>query len=105
MLIPLVLVVYIVMRADPAYIEFLSVGNAINSLKKEPDLKEKSQGDIYTMIKNRFDINDIHRVEKDDVKIQKTTNAVSINIAYEAKVPLFWNVSLALSFHKSVVVR
>jgi len=24
---------------------------------------------------------------------------------YEAKVPLFWNVSLAPSFHKSVVVR
>ena len=63
------------------------------------------KGEIYTMIKKRLDINDTHRVEKDEVKIQKTTNAVSVNIDYEAKVPLFWNVSLALSFHKSVVVR
>jgi hypothetical protein len=57
------------------------------------------------MIKKRLDVNDIHSVDKDDVKIQKTVNDVKVAIDYETRVPLFGNVALALSFHKSAVMR
>lgn len=57
------------------------------------------------MIKKRLDVNDIKSVEKDDIKIQKTVNDVTVTIDYEARVPLFWNVALAFSFHKSAVMR
>ena len=99
------LAVYIVLRVAPIYIEALSVGDVVNSLKKELDLKEKSREEIYTMIKKRLDVNDISSVEKDDIKIQKTVNDVTVTIDYEARVPLFWNVALAFSFHKSAVMR
>ena len=105
MLIPLLLVAYIVIRAAPVYVEAFSVGDAINSLKKELDVKEKSREEIYTMIKKRLDVNNINYIAKDDVKIQKTSNEVKVNIDYEARVPLFGNVALALAFHKSAVVR
>jgi hypothetical protein len=59
----------------------------------------------YNMIKKRLDVNDIKSVEKDDIKIQKTVNDVTVTIDYEARVPLFWNVALAFSFHKSAVMR
>ncbi len=104
-LIPVGLAVYIILRAAPAYIEALSVGDVVNSLKKEMDLKEKSREEIYTMIKKRLDVNNITSVEKDDIKIQKTVNDVTVTIDYEARVPLFWNVALAFSFHKSAVMR
>ena len=104
-LIPVGLAVYIILRAAPAYIEALSVGDVVNSLKKEMELKEKSREEIYTMIKKRFEINNISSVDKDDIKIQKTVNDVTVTIDYEARVPLFWNVALALSFHKRAVVR
>lgn len=104
-LIPVGLAVYIVMRAAPAYIEALSVGDVVNSLKKEMDLKEKSRDEIYTMIKKRLDVNNISSVDKDDIKIQKTVNDVTVTIDYEARVPLFWNVALALSFHKRAIMR
>jgi hypothetical protein len=104
-LIPVGLAVYIVMRAAPAYIEALSVGDVVNSLKKEMDLKEKSRDEIYTMIKKRLDVNTISSVDKDDIKIQKTVNDVTVTIDYEARVPLFWNVALALSFHKRAIMR
>ena len=105
LLIPVVLIVYIVIKAVPVYIESFSIGDAINSLKKEPDLKEKSEDEIYTMIKKRLDVNNIQSVDKGDVKIKKTVNDVKVNIDYEVKVPLFGNVALALSFQKSAVVR
>jgi hypothetical protein len=104
-LIPVGLAVYIVMKVAPVYIEAFSVGDVVNSLKKELDLKEKSREEIYTMIKKRLDVNDISSVDKDDIKIQKTVNDVKVAIDYEANVPLFGNVALALSFHKSAVMR
>jgi hypothetical protein len=104
-LIPVGLAVYIILKAAPAYIEAFSVGDVVNSLKKELDLKEKSREEIYTMIKKRLDVNNISSVDKDDIKIQKTVNDVTVTIDYEARVPLFWNVALALSFHKSAVMR
>ena len=105
LLIPLVLLAYIIVRATPAYIESFSVSNAIHSLEKEADVKEKSQDEIYNMIKKRLDVNNITSVDKEDIKIQKTVNDVKVNIDYEVKVPLFGNMALALSFHKSAVVR
>jgi len=104
-LIPVGLAVYIILKAAPAYIEAFSVGDVVNSLKKELDLKEKSREEIYTMIKKRLDVNNISSVDKDDIKIQKTVNDVTVTIDYEARVPLFWNVALALSFHKRAVMR
>jgi hypothetical protein len=104
-LIPVGLAVYIVMKVAPVYIEAFSVGDVVNSLKKELDLKEKSREEIYTMIKKRLDVNDISSVDKDDIKIQKTVNDVKVAIDYEARVPLFGNVALALSFHKSAVMH
>jgi uncharacterized protein DUF4845 len=105
MLIPVGLAVYIVLKVAPVYIEAFSVGDVVNSLKKEFDLKEKSREEIYTMIKKRLDVNNISSVDKDDIKIQKTVNDVKVAIDYETRVPLFGNVALALSFHKSAVMR
>ena len=104
-LIPVGLAVYIVMKVAPAYIEALSVGDVVNSLKKELDLKEKSREEIYTMVKKRLDVNNVSNVDKDDIKIQKTVKDVTVTIDYEARVPLFWNAALAFSFHKSAVMR
>jgi hypothetical protein len=105
LLIPLGLAVYIVLKAVPAYIEAFSVGDVVNSLKREADLPSKSREEIYTMIKKRLDVNDVHSVEKGDIDIQKTVNNVTVKIDYEVKVPLFLNIALAFSFHKSAVVR
>ena len=104
-LIPVGLAVYIILKVAPVYIEALSVGDVVNSLKKEMDLKEKSREEIYAMIKKRLDVNNISSVEKDDIKIQKTVNDVTVTIDYETRVPLFWNVALAFSFHKRAVMR
>ncbi|MGE3538931.1 MAG: DUF4845 domain-containing protein [Candidatus Tectimicrobiota bacterium] len=102
---PFVLLGYVLMCAAPAYIEAYSVGDALNSLKKEFDLKEKPTGEIYNLLRKRFEVNDIRSIQKEDVKIHKTPNDVSVSVDYETKVPLFGNVALALSFSKKAVIR
>lgn len=104
-LLPFILIGYVILLAAPAYIEGYSVGDVINSMKKEYDLKEKPREEIYNMLRKRLEVNDIKSIQKEDIKIQKTTNEVTVTVDYETKVPLFWNVALALSFHKQAVVR
>jgi len=105
-LIPVGLAVYIVLRVAPVYIEALSVGDVVNSLKKELDLKEKSREEISKLIQKRlYEINNVSSVARDDIKIQKTVNDVTVTIDYEARVPLFGNAALALAFHKRVVIH
>ena len=53
----------------------------------------------------RLEVNNITNGERDDIKIQKTVNDVTVTIDYEARVPLFGNAALALSFHKKAVIR
>lgn len=104
-LIPIVIVAYLIVKAVPAYIEAYSVGDAVNSLKKEIDLKDKSKEEIYKMIQKRLDVNDIRSVTKDDIKIQKTPTETSVTIDYETRIPLFGNAALALRFNKNAVLR
>ena len=105
-LIPVGLAVYIILRVAPVYIEALSVGDVVNSLKKELDLKEKSREEISKIIQKRlYEINNVSSVDKDDIQIQKTVNDVTVTIDYEARVPLFGNAALALAFHKRAVIR
>lgn len=104
-LIPILLVAYVVVRAVPAYIEAYSVGDVINSLKKEIDLKDKPKEEIYKMIQKRLEINNIQSVTQDNIKIQKTPTEVTVTVDYESRIPLFGNAALALAFHKSAVLR
>ena len=105
LLIPIILVAYVVVRAVPAYIEAYSVGDVINSLKKEVDLKDKPKEEIYKMIQKRLDVNNIQSVTQDNIKIQKTPTEVAVTVDYESRIPLFGNAALALAFHKSAVLR
>ena len=105
-LIPVGLAAYVILRVAPVYIEALSVGDVVNSLKKELDLKEKSREEISKIIQKRlYEINNVSSVARDDIKIQKTVNDVTVTIDYEARVPLFGNVAIALDFHKRAVIR
>ena len=104
-LIPLAVLAYIIMKGVPAYVESYNVGRAVDSLKKEVDLKDKPQEEIYRLLQKRFAVYDVHSVIKDDIKIDKTFTDVTVTIDYESRVPLFSNIALAFTFQKSAVLR
>ena len=104
-IIPLAVLGYVVMKSVPPYLESFNVASAVNSLKKEVDLKDKPKEEIYRLLQKRFEINDVHSVEKDHVNIQKAPTETSVTIDYESRVPLFSNIALVFTFHKSAVLR
>ena len=92
---------FIVLKVTPVYIESYGVANSLRSLE-EDDLAVRagSTAEVRTLIKKRFDLNDVWRVKPEDVKIKKTGKLITITVDYEALVPLFGNVNLLFIFHK-----
>lgn len=98
-------VVFVIMKLVPPYIESFSVADALGSLRKEVDIRDKSKEEIYTMLRKRFEVSDVTHVTKEDVKIQKAPGEVKIDIQYEVRVPLVSNIDLLLSFKKNASFR
>lgn len=96
------LAVLILLRIAPVYIEWYSVNNAFNSLDEELELRAKSPQEIQTLIKKRFELNDVHSVNlREDVQIKKVGTVLQIELQYEVIAPLFSNISLFFDFRKS----
>ncbi len=94
--------VLLLLKVSPVYIEWYSVNNAFRSLKEDLELRAKSPTEIQTLLKKRFDLNDIHSVNlREDVKIKKTGSSLLIELKYEVVTPLFSNISLLFDFEKS----
>lgn len=105
LLIPLGFLGYMALLIAPVYLEAFSVGDAVHSLRKETDLKERSKDEIFVMLQKRLAVNNIRSIGKDDVKIIKAPNEVTVKVDYEVRVPVAWNVSLVMNFSKSTSVR
>ena len=92
------LLVVLAFKIVPVYIEHYSVVTSLKSLEKELDAKSKSKRELMTMLKKRLDINDVRRVSKEDITINKRPRQTTIRVDYEVLVPLVSNVALLLTF-------
>ena len=92
--------VYLALKIVPLYLEYFNVASSINSLKDDPDLRQKSTSQIRDLIRKRFEINDVKRVKSQDVKITKAAGDVVVVVQYEARVSIVANIDLIADFHK-----
>ena len=82
----------------PMYIEYYSVTSILKTIQGEPETASRSAAEIEETILKRFNINEIHRVTKDNITITKEGKKVIIEIAYEARVSLFGNIDIVGDF-------
>lgn len=94
--------VLIVLKLAPVYLEYFNVASSVNSLKNEPDLGQKSKEEVYELLRRRFEINDVKRVKKDNVKISRAGPVTTIAVNYEVRIPLLGNVDFLVTFIKNV---
>ena len=87
----------------PMYIEYYSVTSILKTIQGEPETASRSVAEIEDTILKRFSINEVHRVTKDDITITKEGKKMIIEIAYEARVPLFGNIDVVGNFKNNRV--
>ena len=95
----------VTIRVTPMYLESFNVSGALESLKNEPLVTQKSVGEIRSLLQRRFDVNDIKSVNpKTDVKIDKQGGVLNVSIAYESRTHLLGNLDVVGVFNKHLEI-
>jgi hypothetical protein len=87
-------------RVAPAYIEYYSVGKALDeALVNAKDLN--SAKEIRAAFQRRADAGYIESVSGKDIDVSKDKNQVTASVSWTRKLPLVANVSLLIEFDAS----
>ncbi len=97
-------VAYLAMRLIPAYTEYYSVVNNLKGIAQEPGISTMDAGAIHNLIGRRFNISYVESIESKDVKIIRDTNGMRLNVNYEVRKPVVYNIDLVVHFEKTVPV-
>jgi hypothetical protein len=94
-----------VIRAVPLYLNYSKVAQAFEQTRTEFASTESLNGQMLkSSLEKRFDTGYIESPTIKDVSIRKTGEGWEMSVEYEDVVPLFYNLSLLLSFEKTVNV-
>lgn len=88
-------------RLVPHYMDHKIIDGAILSMLESPSLNEMSRGQIYERLKAQLKRNNIREFEPGEaIEFEKKSNTVTMDLFYEVREPLFWNVDVILSFEE-----
>lgn len=105
LLVPVAIVGYIAIRVTPLYLNYSKVAQAFEQTRSEYSATESVNGQMLkSSLEKRFDIGYIDSPDIKDVSIRKTGEGWEMAVEYEDVVPLFYNLSLLVSFEKSVSI-
>jgi hypothetical protein len=96
---------YFAILLFPIYYGSFQVGSALDSMKDEPGLAQKSQVEIVKLLKRRFDAGYIDAVDASDVVVEKLPAGVRLTLSYDVEKEFVGNLSLVAHFEKEVEVR
>jgi hypothetical protein len=104
LLTPMAVAVYVGIRVTPIYLNYFRVSRAVTEVGT--DFKGTSgpidKARFKEQLEKRFDIESIENPKPKDIELHREGEGWAAEAAYEETVPLFGNVSLVLSFDKTV---
>ena len=92
------------LKIGPLYMEWGKVTSSLDGVAQELTTRKATKTQIADMLQRRLDINDVERVDlKEHLTIKRVKGGkMEITVAYEARAPLFKNLSAVADFSKTV---
>lgn len=96
-----------IIRLFPVYMEHLGVTSSLDSLSQDHSLRGATPNELREALMRRMDINDVKRVSREDISIERDGNTYRVSVDYEVVTPFVHNVSFLVSFADTaeVVIR
>jgi hypothetical protein len=89
-------------KMGPAYVDNLYIQDALKSLTEfentDGGYAGMSDSDIKTHLSSYFNINNIRSDASKKLDVQRKNDKVWVNINYEVRAPLFYNVDVVMTF-------
>lgn len=93
-------------KLAPLYLDHNTMSNILDRLAEEKGMVAKRDVDLTNIIKKRFKMNNIRDFDfKNHMTFKRPENRVIIDMNYEVRLPLVYNVDLIASFKKQTVLR
>jgi hypothetical protein len=89
-------------KLGPVYLDNNFVRGALQSLAKEGEIGSMSNGEIRSKLSKLFTINNIRGEVTKKVKIERKKDRVLVNINYEERIPLIYNIDVVLTFENQL---
>jgi uncharacterized protein (UPF0333 family) len=101
-LIVVVLFAVLAMNLFPVYSEGFSVHSAMKSVASEPNASNISLAAAQKSLQRHFDIDYVDSVKGKDAKIIREKGKNILNMTYEVRKPLFYNIDFVAMFDYNV---
>ena len=102
LLTPLAMVIYAGIRLTPVYLNYMKVAKAMDQTGTELKAGGANPQSIRTSIDKHFEIDMVDYPTTKDMKITKDGGVWLVESQYDDDAPLFANVSLHITFDKTV---
>ena len=85
-------------RMVPAYMEHNTIRTAISNLLQDNKVALMTGAELRDVLGKRFMINQVNVIDVDDLVMTKEGGVLKITSDYEVREPLFYNVSIVMTF-------
>ena len=100
----LFVVISIVFKIAPAYLNHSKVVAMLKQLKQEATGEKKTESEIKASLTKRININNIDDITQGDIAVNKQGNAFKVLINYEVVKPIYGNLSVLIEFNDEIEV-
>jgi Domain of unknown function (DUF4845) len=107
-LLPVALVLYAGIRLTPLYLDYMKIARTLEQVRDELKGDQPDVNTIRNAIERRFDVEDVNAMtarDADKIKITKQGTGYKVQAVYQATAPYVSNVSLLVSFDKTVQIE
>jgi len=99
------LVGYGVFRLVPAYLTFMKINRALDSVASEFKGSANDEVGIRRSLEKRWNIEGIDTPSFNEVELSKDNGGTTLHMTYNDLEPYLYNVSLAVTFDKTVKIE
>ncbi|HET9485344.1 MAG TPA: DUF4845 domain-containing protein, partial [Xanthomonadales bacterium] len=93
---------FIIMKLFPVYSEYYAVRTSLRALQQEPGIAAKSPEEVRDLITRKWYISYVKTPTQKNVKITRRGGQYIVNVAYERRGNLLYNLDYIASFDKTV---
>lgn len=88
----------VVVKAAPLYLNQMKLARAVQRIVDDPENARAGAAEIHRSLQRSWDIDDIKHIEPREVKVARTPRGRVLRYDYEARVHLFYNISMVIEF-------
>ncbi len=98
---------YAAMKLVPAYVEYMGVVKAMNTVASEPDVTSKSPEEIQRDLsfKGSFQYVDDSTFKPENIIIKNGAGGGTLQVKYDKDIPFIYNIDFLLHFDKTVLLK